>query len=290
MTFNDDARIDTSKVRRSRGARGAKIGGVGVLGVIVLALASQLLGVDLTPLAGVIGGGSPGSTSEVVALDDCQTGADANADDNCRMAAASDALDRYWEAQVSGYRSPGVELYTDAAQSQCGAATAAIGPFYCPSDESIYLDTQFFGNLREDFDASAGPLAQMYVLAHEWGHHISNITGSLSGGGGSGASSGSVRVELQADCFAGAWVGASSGVTDDSGTPFLQPVTAAQIADALDAAGAVGDDHIQASAGQRVNPDGFTHGSSEQRQRWFQTGLRGGPERCDTFAVPGSAL
>lgn len=292
MTFNDNARIDTSKVQRRRGGRKtAMIGGGGALGVIALFLISQLLGVDLTPLAGMTNGTGASSNEQVSDLANCETGADANADDECRMAAAADSLDQFWEAQVSGYRAPGVILYSDATDSACGTASASIGPFYCPGDESIYLDTAFFGTLRSDFGASAGPLAQMYVLAHEWGHHISNLIGSLeSVGRESGASSGSVRLELQADCFAGAWVRDASSITDSAGVPLMQPVSREEIADAMDAASVIGDDYIQRRSGQQVNPDGFTHGTSEQRQRWFQVGYQQGVTACDTFAVSASEL
>lgn len=293
MTFNDNARIDTSKVqRRSGGRRTAMIGGGGALGVLILFIASQLLGVDLTPLSGMVSGGTSGGSSEqTVALENCETGADANEDDQCRMAAAADSLDRFWAGQVEGYRVPEVILYSDYTDSACGTASAAIGPFYCPADESIYIDTAFFGTLRSDFGASAGPLAQMYVLAHEWGHHISNITGSLqSVGRDTGPASGSVRLELQADCYAGAWVRDASTITDDSGVPLMQPVTQSEMADAMNAAEVVGDDYIQRRSGQQVNADGFTHGSSEQRQRWLQTGYRSGATSCDTFGVSASAL
>lgn len=292
MTFNDNARIDTSKVQRRRGGRTAAIGGGGLIGVIVLAVASQLLGFDLTPFTSVLGGGSGTSASEeVVGLEECQTGADANANDECRMAGAADSLDTYWADQLEGYRAPGVILYSGATQSACGGASAAIGPFYCPADESIYLDTAFFSTLRSDFGAQAGPLAQMYVLAHEWGHHISNLTGSLEEvGRETGAASGSVRLELQADCYAGAWVNSASTVPDSSGVPFMQAVTAAEVADAMNAASVIGDDYIQQRSGQQVNPDSFSHGSSEQRQRWFQTGYQGSPLNCDTFSVPAQQL
>lgn len=292
MTFNDNARIDTSKVQRRKGGRAAVIGGGSLIGALVLFFASQLLGVDLTPLAGTLSGGGGQSTEQAVDLDNCNTGADANTDDNCRMAAATDSLDVYWNDQFeSGYRIPGVILYTGSTDSACGTASASIGPFYCPSDESIYVDTDFFATLRSDFGATAGPLAQMYVLAHEWGHHISNVTGQLSQvGNDSGAASGSVRLELQADCYAGAWVKDASSVKDSAGNTFMKPVTQAEITDALNAAAAVGDDNIQQRAGQRVNPDGFTHGSSEQRQRWFATGYQNGPTACDTFSVSASSL
>ncbi|MCB1274261.1 MAG: neutral zinc metallopeptidase [Leucobacter sp.] len=293
MTFNDDARIDTSKVQRRKGGRAAAIGGGSVIGVLVLYFASSLLGVDLTPLAGVFDGGSqPGSSSEQTAdLSHCSTGAAANQSDECRMVAATDSIDTYWEDQVRGYRSPGMILYDGSTSSACGTASNAVGPFYCPSDESIYIDTTFYDTLRNDFGASAGSLAQMYVLAHEWGHHISNLTGVLGQvGNDSGAASGSVRLELQADCYAGAWVGAATTIKDADGRVFLEPISKAEIADALDAAAAVGDDNIQQSAGQRVNPDGFTHGTSEQRQRWFVEGYQNGPMSCDTFSVSASKL
>ena len=292
MTFNDNARIDTSKVQRRKGGRAAMVGGGTLIGALVLFVASQLLGVDLTPLAGMMSNGNEQSSSQVTELENCTTGADANEDDNCRMAAAADSLDVFWADQFdSGYRQPGVVLYTGSTDSACGTASNAVGPFYCPSDESIYVDTDFFATLRSDFGATAGPLAQMYVLAHEWGHHISNITGDLAQvGNDTGAASGSVRLELQADCYAGAWVKDASSVQDQNGNTFMQPVSREEMADALNAAAAVGDDNIQQRSGQRVNPDAFSHGSSEQRQRWFETGYEQGPNACDTFSVPASSL
>lgn len=297
MTFNDNVRIDTSRVqKRSGGARrgGLAVGGGSVGLLVVLFIGSQLLGIDLTgfapALSGVSGGGS--SSEEVVALDNCQTGADANDNAECRMAATSDSLNRYWASQVGNYRAPApVVLFDGSTQSQCGTASAATGPFYCPPEERIYVDVAFFDTLRSDYGATGGSLSEMYVLAHEWGHHVSNLIGSLDQAGReSGAASGSVRLELQADCFAGAWVGAAQTVTDDSGVPFLKPVTQSQINDALSAAAAVGDDHIMETSGMQVDPDRFTHGSSEQRQRWFMVGFEQGPTSCGTFDVSASQL
>jgi hypothetical protein len=127
----------------------------------------------------------------------------------------------------------------------------------------------------------------MYVVAHEWGHHIQNITGIMNGLDlqATGPSSDSVRLELQADCFAGAWVGAAPTITDEDGVSFLEPVTDAQIADALSAASAVGDDRIQSTSQGQVTPETWTHGSSESRQKWFQIGYQGGPNACNTFEV-----
>lgn len=297
MTFNDNVRVDTSKVSKRSGARrGGAIAGGGIGIALLLVIGSQLLGVNLTPLTPVVeqlvGGGSSGQSGQEVALTGCETGADANEDIECRMAAASDSLDRYWTTQVGNYRGPAdVVLFSGQTDSGCGAASSATGPFYCPSDESIYIDVAFFETLRSDYGASGGSLAQMYVLAHEWGHHVSNLIGSLqSVGRESGPASGSVRLELQADCFAGAWVQNAQTVTDDSGVPFLMPVTQEQIADAMNAAGTVGDDHIMESAGVGVDPERFTHGTSEQRQRWFMTGYENGPTACGTFDVAASAL
>ncbi len=292
MTFNEDARIDTSKVQRRRGGRSVAIGGGTLLGVVVLALASQLFGVDLSALSGLIPGGTSSVYEQGMAFDACETGADANENDECRMAGAADSLDVFWADQFStGYRPPSVILYQGTTSSSCGQASAAIGPFYCPADESIYLDTAFFAELRETFGATGGPLAQMYVLAHEWGHHISHLTGQLDQvGQGSGADSDSVRLELQADCFAGAWVRAASSTTSSSGVAFLKPVSAEEMADALDAAAAIGDDAIQELTGHAVSPDSFTHGSSAQRQQWFQTGYQSGAAACDTFSVPAGSL
>lgn len=300
VTFNDNVRIDTSKVsKRGGGARrGGMIAGGGIGVALLLALGSQLLGVNLNVFAPALnqalGSGTvisepqPGTGS----LEGCAAGADANRDVECRMAAASDSLDRYWATQVGNYRAPApVVLFTGQTQSACGAASSATGPFYCPGDETIYVDVSFFDTLTRDYGASGGSLSQMYVLAHEWGHHISNQIGTLqSVGRESGPTSGSVRLELQADCFAGAWVQNASNVTDDQGVPFLKPVTQQEIADAMSAAAAVGDDRIMESAGVRVNPERFTHGTAEQRQRWFQIGYQQGPTACGTFDVPAAQL
>jgi len=185
-----------------------------------------------------------------------------------------------------GYTTPPTRLFTDQTNTGCGAASSATGPFYCPADQTIYIDTSFYKELSTTYGANGGPLSELYVLAHEWGHHIQHLTGITDGLDlqQTGADSDSVKLELQADCFAGSWVGAASDIEASEGEPFLEPITQGQIDDALSAASAVGDDRIQKSAGADVNPEGWTHGSSEQRQKWFLAGYKGGPTACDTFA------
>lgn len=294
MTFNDDANIRGGRV--SKRGRNAAIGaGGGGLIVIALLVVSSLTGVDLTGLAPILGGGSgteqgPNQTGD---LAQCETGEDANENVECRMVGAATSLDLYWQTQVQGYVPPELVLFSGAVSTGCGNATSAVGPFYCPPDQKVYIDTAFFDQLRTQFGASGGNLAQMYIVAHEWGHHIQNIVGTMDGLDlqDAGPTSDGVRLELQADCYAGAWVAASSDTEDTSGIALLQEPTDAEITDALNAANVVGDDYIQENLGNgQVNPETWTHGSSEQRQSWFRTGFTEGVGSCDTFAISGSQL
>ena len=294
MTFNPDA--DISKGRASKRGRntGIAVGGGG-LGVLALFVLSQFLGVDLTA---ILGGGQQQPAPSDSSLEQCQTGQDANENIECRMQGASASLEAYWvseapEIGLSNYVGPQDLILFDAATTTgCGSASSATGPFYCPPDQMIYMDVTFFDELRSRFGASGGPLAQMYVVAHEWGHHIQNIGGILerSQDGQTGPASNAVRVELQADCFAGAWTADAATVPDSSGVPFLQEPTEAEIRDALDAAAAVGDDRIQEATQGQVSPHTFTHGTSEQRQRWFAVGYKSGAGACDTFGVAAGQL
>jgi len=290
MTFNENANVGGNTARR-RGA-GVAVAGGGVvgLGAIAVLLLQLFTGQDFSsvlPLAPQ--GGASGGDSEIA---QCETGADANANDSCRLAAGSVVLDEYWSGQVQGYRAPTLVIVNGSTSSSCGTASNQTGPFYCPQDEAVYVDPTFFGLMRDQFGASAGDLAQLYVLAHEYGHHVQYITGIMDQhpNDGAGATGNGVRTELQADCFAGAWVGAMTEEVDDNGVPYLQPPTQAQIADAINAAGAVGDDNIQQQSGGYTNPETWTHGSSAQRQRWFQLGYQSGVSACDTFGVPGGSL
>ncbi|MBT1545758.1 KPN_02809 family neutral zinc metallopeptidase [Curtobacterium aurantiacum] len=297
MTFNDDSQLRGGKVKR-RGRTTAIGGGAVGVGAIVVFLIMQFTGVDLS---GIVGGGNGLTTIQQEgespdAAPECRTGRDANLRVECRMEGAAESLDAYWtsEARSLGitYSGPEFFLFQDSTDTACGQASAATGPFYCPPDRAIFLDTAFYDDLQSQYGSSGGPLAQMYVVAHEWGHHVQQLQGSFASTdrSGTGASSDSVRVELQADCYAGAWVGDAATTEDANGETFFEPITRAQITDALSAASAVGDDSIQERATGRVDPDSFTHGSSEQRQRWFLRGYQQGATSCDTLSIPGSAL
>ena len=282
MTFDPGAPLDPGQIsdRRGMGGRtGVAIGGGG-LGLVLL-LAYALLGGNPDDLSGVLQPGAVTGPESSALATECKTGQDANERDDCRILGYVNSVQTYWTdafaASGEQYQPIDTVLFSGATQSGCGTATAASGPFYCPTDKLVYLDLGFFEELRTRFGATGGSLAQGYVVAHEYGHHVQDLLGSLDqGGGGQGAEGGSVRTELQADCYAGVWAShAEAGI--------LAPVTDAQIADALDAAAAVGDDRIQQSVNGRVNPESWTHGSSAQRQHWFTMGYQGGdPGDCDT--------
>ena len=292
MTFNDDARINSSKVKRRGRTTGVAAGG-GIVGIIAIFVISQLTGFDLSQF---VGSGEPTGPDQTVAECDNISGAEANETVQCRMAGASLAIDEYWAEELPtlgvDYESPEFVLFTASTSTGCGNATSATGPFYCPSDKTIYVDTDFYKELTTRFGANGGPLAEMYVLAHEWGHHIQNISGIMNGLDfqTTGPSSDGVRLELQADCFAGAWVRSATESKDENGVSYLEPVTDQDIADALSAASAVGDDRIQESTQGQVNPETWTHGASEQRQDWFNTGRASGADACNTFEVAAGQL
>jgi len=284
MTFNPGSRLDPGQISDRRGMGGVAIGGGGAIGIILL-LAYTLLGGNPNELGPLLEPGAvTGPESSAIATD-CKTGQDANDRDDCRILGYVNSIQKYWTDRFTSsgeqYQPVDTVLFTGATSSGCGTATSASGPFYCPVDKLVYLDLDFFKELRSRFGANAGSLAQGYVIAHEYGHHVQDLLGLLktSGGDQTGAESRSVRTELQADCFAGVWT------NNAASTGYLEQITDAQIADALDAAAAVGDDRIQEATQGQVDPDSWTHGSSEQRQKWFTTGYQSGdPARCDTFS------
>ncbi|KAF2411759.1 neutral zinc metallopeptidase [Microbacterium sp. B35-04] len=289
MTFNENANVGGNTARRRGAGAAVAGGGIAGIGAIAVILFQLFTGQDLS---GIIPTTPQVGTGEESEIAQCETGADANTNDDCRLAAGSLVLDEYWTDQMQGYRAPQLVIVDGQTATTCGTASNQTGPFYCPPEETVYIDPTFFGLLRQQFDASAGDLAQLYVLAHEYGHHVQHIAGIMEQhpNNGTGPDSNGVRTELQADCFAGAWVGDMTEQVDENGVPYLQEPTPQQIADAINAAGVVGDDHIQQETGGVVNPESWTHGSSEQRQRWFEAGYRGGVSACDTFGVSGRSL
>lgn len=253
--------------------------GGGAVGIIVL-IAALLLGVDPTGLIDTTSQ-PPIEGVQSQSLQECRTGADANKRADCRVVGFVDSVQKYWDGEfnrrAATYTPATTVIFTGSVQAACGTASGAMGPFYCPSDQKVYLDLSFFDDLEKNFGAKGGPFAVGYVIAHEYGHHIQNSLGLLNSGGSARAS---VRVELQADCFAGVWA------KNAAATGYLVPPTDAEIAQAMDAAAAVGDDRIQQQTQGRVTPETWTHGSSEQRQQWFKTGYTSGNmDRCDTSSV-----
>ncbi|PXX57837.1 hypothetical protein DFR70_11667 [Nocardia tenerifensis] len=299
MTFNEGMQIDPDRVSWGGGGgpgRGGKIalgGGAGGLIILVLAL---LLGGDPGSLIGDLTGSQdsqvqpgPGRLPE-----HCTDGASANKYVDCRVALTIQSLDSVWSTELpkqtgQRYVEPKVRPFSGAVGTGCGNATSAVGPFYCPPDQTAYFDVSFFQELVDRFGASGGPLAQEYVVAHEIGHHIQNQLGDIGRAqrDPQGPNSAAVRTELQADCYAGLWAHfADKTPAPGSDQPFLKPLSDNDINDALSAAAAVGDDRIQRAAQGRVNPEKFTHGDSQERQKWFLTGYRTGQVKaCDTYSA-----
>lgn len=289
MTFNENARLNTSGT--TRGGRGAAIGGgLGGFGIIGAIIYFMITG-QVPDLGTAIQ--APAHEQSGQSLEEmCQTGADANENVECRMVAGKNSLDDYWSSQLPGevgirYSPPSLTLFSGSVQTACGTGSSQMGPFYCPGDQGIYIDVSFFEQL-DRMGAENEALAQLYILAHEYGHHIQLLTGDLSkvDHRSSGETSSMVRSELQADCLAGAWVHNAAYTADEAGTTFMVPPTQAELEDALIAAQAVGDDKIMENAGMQANPDNFSHGSADKRMEWLTKGINGGTYgTCDTWSI-----
>ena len=294
--------IDVGEARGSGGGFGGGGGGGGLLfgllpligsrfgcgGIVVVLLLLAVFG-GLGNLGGLVGGGGSsqvGQSTSAPAAGGAQSAAQACGVNPDRKAAcnAFQSAQNTWEAIFAKggeqFAKPGLRFYTGSGQSGCGAAQSAMGPFYCPTDRDIYLDTGFFDELATRFGAK-GDFAQDYVIAHEFGHHIQNLLGTSDkvqqvqrSGGEVEGNAASVRLELQADCFAGVWAAQNRDRMEPG-----------DLEEGLTAAHAIGDDTLQQQAQGRVVPDSFTHGSSEDRMRWLKRGIDSGdPAQCDTFS------
>jgi predicted metalloprotease len=287
----DDFR-SSGNIEDRRGMGGGAVGGLGLGTVVILGLIGWALGIDPRVLIGgaeVVTGGRPGYEQR-------QSGpTGAPTDETGRFVAAvlGDTEDRWKEIfQQAGstYREPRLVMFSGVTSSGCGHAQSAMGPFYCPNDQRVYLDSSFFRDIEQRFRGCSGKscqFAQAYVIAHEIGHHVQNQLGILpkvqqaqQGRDRAAANRLQVLVELQADCFAGIWANRAQAKWN-----FIEP---GDVEAALQTAAAIGDDRLQKQSQGRVVPDAFTHGTSEQRVRWFTTGLKAGSiSACNTFQDPG---
>ena len=278
MRFRRGARLDPTQVsdRRRAGAPVAVGAGGGLLALVFLLV--QVLGGGGNGTGLALGGDEPATDLSA----ECRTGDDAAQSEDCRILAVVNSVQESWRGRLDGYQQAETVFFSGGTSTGCGSATSEVGPFYCPVDRTVYIDLDFYDQLRTRFGANGGPFAEAYVIAHEYGHHVQNQLGVLerSQDGSTGPESSSVRVELMADCLAGMWA------EDAERTDVIEDLTDADIRDGLDAASAVGDDRIQQQVQGRVDPESFTHGSAEQRQRWFSVGYdRASIDDCDTFAT-----
>jgi predicted metalloprotease len=267
-------------------------GGLGLVALVVWLLISLLGGGgnglgQLAPLdQQTVGqGGQPSQVGTPADLSSCRTGADANTRDDCRVVGVVNSVQKFWDGvfQRSNRQYTYVDtvFFSDQTQTGCGVATSQVGPFYCPVDKLVYIDLGFFDDLKSRFGVNVTPFVEAYVIAHEYGHHVQDQLGVLDQirGDTQGPESKSVRAELQADCYAGVW---AAHAVD---TGLVEQLTQSDINSGLDAAAAIGDDRIQEETQGQVNPETWTHGSSEQRRRWFSRGYETGkPADCNTFA------
>jgi uncharacterized protein len=272
--------------------RGARTGGIGIGTVVVIALIGWALGVDPSQLIGALDNANP---TQPPATSETRTSTGAPSDQMGKFVAAIlGSTEAQWQKVLAEYgktyEPPTLVMFSGATDSGCGFAQSAMGPFYCPNDRKVYLDTSFFQDLQRRFgacqaDSKSCQFSQAYVIAHEIGHHVQNLIGVLpkvqqlqQSMDKVEANQLQVRVELQADCLAGVWANRS-----EQQWKFIEP---GDVEAAMQTASAIGDDRLQRQAKGYVVPDAFTHGSSAQRTRWFMNGLKQGTiEGCDTFSA-----
>ena len=306
MTFNNNLGNDYGSRGSSGGSgggsgfggggfgRGGGNRGGGLITTLLFSVVGRKFGIPgLIVVAGIVffmnggmsmfGGGSSQNAApqqdSSAAFAHCDSAEAANNNDDCRTLATQTSLDQFWSETLP--QDTGIEFQRNeltiadgALNTGCGQASIdQTGPFYCPGDQTIYTSTQFYDQLK-NLGGSDGPFAQMYVTAHEVGHHIQNLQGTLglSDYNDPGPESNAVKIELQADCYAGLW----GSHADKGSDALLEPITQEQVEQAISTAQAIGDDHIQESSGQSVNSEEWTHGSSQQRADWFMRGYQGG--------------
>lgn len=299
MTFNNNLNNYSDRGQRGGSGSGGGIGqggGSGLASGLILGVIGRRFGIPGIIIAGIvlflINGGtgvfsgnnatdqhSNVQNSRDGGFDHCKTAKDANENDDCRLLATATSVDKFWGRALSEeagieYTKPGLILAEGQTSTKCGSANlASTGPFYCPGDQTVYMSVPFFQDLK-NMGGSDGSFAQMYVTAHEFGHHIQQLEGNLglSDYDNPGEDSNAVKMEVQADCYAGVW----AQNADKGEDALLEPLTQDQVEQAIQTARAIGDDAIQSSAGQEVNPDKWTHGSSKMRVDWFMRGYQGG--------------
>lgn len=290
MRWQDLGRSSNVGTGSGGGMGGLAIGGGG-LGLVAVAVIAMLFGVDPRDAVRIAGAvqGEGGGQAQVT--QGCPEGDQACLFTSAILKSTEDVWGQQFQARSGTYQPPKLISYDGAFPTACGTGQSAMGPFYCPGDRTVYIDTSFYDELGGRFGA-AGDFANAYVVAHEVGHHIQTLTGASeqvnrvrARGNEVEGNNASVRLELQADCYAGVWANlANQRNIETKGRPLLDP---GEEWEALAAATAIGDDRLQKQSQGRVVPDSFTHGSSEQRVRWFSTGFRSGEmESCDTFSLP----
>jgi predicted metalloprotease len=303
MDYNDDAQLDTSQVADARGGGGGLLGGrgfavggggLGVVGLVLYLLVSLVGGGSgSSSVLGGLGQGDSAQTADNTEIaSECRTGADADQHLECAVVADIDSIQAYWTQELPhlgrAYAPIRTVWFTGQVSTGCGAADSGAGPFYCPADDLVYIDLSFYDQIESTFHARGGAFVDAYVLAHEYGHHVQDLLGvEARVRTREGPKSDSVRLELQADCYAGVWAKHATEPGPNGEAPLVESISQQDVANALQVAGRIGDDWIQKNLGNgQIDQKAFTHGTGAQREKWFRTGYRSGaPTECDTFAT-----